>query len=241
MDLWPRETSMLQVSDNGALLWTSGTKTSPLAWTDTDTSWSPSWESRNRCLYVYGQEVSFYSCHLTVNLIVKCSVENWISFQFYSNIEYFYEYMYWHNIWNLLTLTPCRSQKRNRDTVILHWKTKFWIRLPKNWQRRNADLPGRESKKQFIPNQGPSKSTYQSLPPWDSDIQIYDLHVFDMQRIFYEWNVGAKILTNYDYFFRFVMAELLQTERTYVKDLEVCIKVGEKWHVALIVPFKTCF
>lgn len=62
-----------------------------------------------------------------------------------------------------------------------------------------------------------------------------------MQRIFYEWNVGAKILTNYDYFFRFVMAELLQTERTYVKDLEVCIKVGEKWHVALIVPFKTCF
>lgn len=49
------------------------------------------------------------------------------------------------------------------------------------------------------------------------------------------------ILTNYDYFFRFVMAELLQTERTYVKDLEVCIKVGEKWHVALIVPFKTCF
>lgn len=115
MDLWPRETSMLQVSDNGALLWTSGTKTSPLAWTDTDTSWSPSWESRNRCLYVYGQEVSFYSCHLTVNLIVKCSVENWISFQFYSNIEYFYEYMYWHNIWNLLNLLHAGA-KRGTET-----------------------------------------------------------------------------------------------------------------------------
>lgn len=82
MDLWLRETSMLQASDNGALLWTSGTKTSPLAWTDIDTSWSPSWESKNRCLYVYGQEVSFYSCHLTANLIVKCSVEIEYPFSF---------------------------------------------------------------------------------------------------------------------------------------------------------------
>lgn len=37
------------------------------------------------------------------------------------------------------------------------------------------------------------------------------------------------------------MAELLQTERTYVKDLEVCVKVGEKWHVALVDALKSCF
>jgi len=29
----------------------------------------------------------------------------------------------------------------------------------------------------------------------------------------------------YIYIYRFIMAELLQTERTYVKDLETCVKV----------------
>lgn len=75
MDLWPRETSMQQASDNGVQLWTSGTKTSPLAWTDIDTSWSPSWESRNRCLYVYRQQLSLLSryIYVTINFIAKFS------------------------------------------------------------------------------------------------------------------------------------------------------------------------
>lgn len=171
MDLWPRETSMQQASDNGVQLWTSGTKTSPLAWTDIDTSWSPSWESRNRCLYVYRQQLSLLSpyIYITINFIAKfirkliahCPIKRIFMKAFI-------------NLFLKFVDIPCRNQKRNRDIVILHWKTKFWIRLPKNWQRKNADLPGRESKTQFIQNWGPSKSTYQSLPPWDSDIQIHD-------------------------------------------------------------------
>lgn len=39
------------------------------------------------------------------------------------------------------------------------------------------------------------------------------------------------------FLFRFVMAELLQTERTYVKDLEVCITVWENKQLSSFTVF----
>lgn len=41
----------------------------------------------------------------------------------------------------------------------------------------------------------------------------------------HHYTVYKNILLRVIFVFRFIMAELLQTERTYVKDLDICIKV----------------